>query len=183
MKLLTVISSEFDKLKRLVVKSWNGKSVTVTAEEVSSYGIDSNPIKGMVAVYAKSEVDGAEVIIGYLNKGRVASIGETRLFSTDSNGELKANVWLKNNGDFLIGDSTNPEDYTNNAVKFNELKTEFNKLKADHNELVEKWNAFCASYVPGSPTTVGLPATLATSNVSANTSDIDNAKHSKIKTK
>ena len=33
------------------------------------------------------------------------------------------------------------------------------------NEFIGKWNAFCASYVPGSPSTTGLPATLGTSTV------------------
>lgn len=38
-----------------------------------------------------------------------------------------------------------------------------NRAENKINEIISKWNAFCSSYVPGSPTVTGLPATLATS--------------------
>lgn len=180
-KLLRVASSKFDKLKRLVVTVWNGGSDVLTAEEYGPYGVDSRPIKDIIAAYTRSAKDGDDLIIGVLNKDRKAEVGEIRLFSTNSSGVLKFNVWLRNDGFMLAGASGEPADYTNFAVLFNEMKTEFNSLKSDHNTLAQKWNAFCNSYTPGSPSTTGLPPTLTTSTVSLNTSNIDNAKHPKIK--
>jgi len=54
MKILKVAGTSFDTFKRLVVKAWNGKSDVRTAIEASSYGIDSNPVKDMVAIYMLS---------------------------------------------------------------------------------------------------------------------------------
>lgn len=47
-------------------------------------------------------------------------------------------------------------------VKVAELVSKVNILENGLNDMVAKWNSFCSSYVPGSPTTIGLPATLAT---------------------
>lgn len=175
-KLLRITGTSFNKLKQRVVKVIGSSKSTLTAEEYSSFGIDSNPPKDLTAIYMRTEADGDECIIGYLLKDKLAEVGETRLFSTDSDLGLKSYVWLKNDGTILInGDN-------NNAVLFNELKTEFNKLKQDHNTLVQKWNAFCSAYAPGSPSSLGTPPTLATSTVTANSSNIDNAKNAKIKT-
>lgn len=49
------------------------------------------------------------------------------------------------------------------------------------NDLLVKWNAFCAAYVPGSPTVSGLPLTLTTSDLPVispitQRSDLENAK-------
>jgi len=64
MKLLSVTSTSFNNIKQLVVKAWNGRSNTLTAEEVSPYGVDSNPIKKTIGVYARTEADGDEVFLG-----------------------------------------------------------------------------------------------------------------------
>jgi len=128
-KLFTVTATSFDKLKRLVVKAWNGNIDTRTAIESSPYGVDSNPVKGMVALYVKSELDGKESIVGYYNKERLAEVGETRVFSTDQSGAFKFNFWLRADGTALLGDSDNPAQYTNFLVKYNELLTEYNKTK------------------------------------------------------
>jgi hypothetical protein len=182
-----ILSTSVDSLKRRVLKVLlNGRVENGTGDvrqplQSASFGVDSNPTEDKVGIYARSQTNGKYYIIGVINTASLAEVGETRLFSTDANGQLKFNIWLKNNGEGLIGTSDEPADYTNFAVRFNELKQEFNKLKADHNELVSKWNAFCGSYVPGGPTLVGTPPTLASSTVSANTSDIDQAKNSKVK--
>jgi hypothetical protein len=120
-------------------------------------------------------------MIGVLNKDRKAEVGELRIYCTDENGAFKFNIWLRADGTFLIGDSDTPEDYTNFAVKYNEAKQELDKVKTTLNELIQKWNAFCASYVPGSPSTTGSPPTLSTSTVSANSSDFSLLKNAKTK--
>ena len=60
-----------------------------TSIEAMPYGVDSNPIKDMVAVYSETTGKGETVIIGYLNKNLKAEVGEFRTFSTDSNGGRK----------------------------------------------------------------------------------------------
>jgi hypothetical protein len=177
MQLTSTISTSIDKLKRRLIKVTRfGRDDVQEPFQASEYGIDSNPIKGMVAVYSTTGENGKNVIIGYINKNLKAGPGELRTFATDENGNEKFYTWMRSSGIIEIGGDANY------AVKFNELKTEYNSLKSDHNTLVQKWNAFCASYIPGGPTVVGSPATLSTSTVTPNSSNIDNAKNDKIKT-
>lgn len=190
----TVISTSFDKLKRLSVKILyrgritNGVGDVRTPNEVSSYGIDSNPVEGKKALYMKTGVDGKYYIVGYLNTNRLAQPGENRSFSTDANGQFKFNIWLTADGKALVGDSDNPDDYTNFAVFFNEFKEEFNKLKDDYNDLVSKVNANASllgththPYVNGSTPAVTSPSGVAGQTGSVNTSNIDNAKNPNVK--
>lgn len=172
-----VISTSINSLKQRVVKFLaSGRGNVQTALEISPYGVDSNPIKGMIAIYGKTNNTGETIIVGYINKNQKAGIGEFRTFATDADGVEKFYTWMKADGTMEIG------GVANFAVKFNELKIEFNKLKDDHDDLVTKWNAFCTAYVPGSPSVTGLPPTLSTSTVTPNTSNIDQAKNDKIKT-
>ena len=54
----------------------------------------------------------------------------------------------------------------------------FNKIENKLNDFIEKWNSFCSSYAPGSPSSTGTPATLSTSTETEVTltqrSDIEN---------
>ena len=175
--IIHVISTRLDSTGRSLIKYLRyGSSDVQESLEVSPYGVDSNPIVGMVALYSKTGEIGKPVIVGYVNKNKLAEIGEYRAFSTDDKGNLKTYVHLKNDGIMLLGGD---ED---NAVKFSELKKGYDELKKDHNELVSKWNAFVLSYVPGSPSTIGLPPTLAGQNVVASVASIDKSKNEKIKT-
>jgi hypothetical protein len=175
MNLVKINSSALNSIGQRMMKflRYGAKDVQ-TAIEGGPHGMDSRAVENSIAIYAK--LDEETVVIGYLLRDKLAEVGETRLYSTNTDGELKAYVWLKNDGIMhLSGDN----DF---AVSFNNLKTEFNALKADHNTLADKWNTFCAAYLPGSPSTLGTPPTLATSTVMPNASDIDNAKNTKIKT-
>lgn len=170
--LVKVISTEVDSLKRRIVKLLRfGRSDVQTAIEVSPYGIDSNPIKDMVAVYAETSEKGKVTIIGYLNKNQQAGIGELRTFSTDNNGVEKFYTWLKNDGTMEIGGNSNF------AVKFNELKTEFNALKKSHNDFLTEYK----THVHTGGTISGSTGTTVSTQF-PNTSNIDNAKNDKIKT-
>lgn len=178
-KLLLVTQTTIDKLYRRVVKAWNGANDTRTAIEASPYGVDSNPVKDMVALYVKSEVNGKESIVGYYNKQQLAEVGEARIFSTNSTGAFKFNVWLRADGTVLIGDSNSPAAYINNAVQFNELKVEFNELKAKFNSLVTAYNSHVHPYVNGVTPAATSPTA---SQGTTSTANIDNAKNEKIKT-
>ncbi len=180
MKLIRVTNSSFNKLKQLVIKAISARG-TYTAETYAPYGTDARPVKDTTVIYSTTERDGDEAIMGCLNKNLKAEIGEHRLFCTDEQGAFKFSIWLRANGEVLIGDSEIPAEYTNFAVLYNESKAEQDKLKATVNDLVNKWNAFCASYTPGSPSTLGTPPTLASSTVTPNTSNFALTKNEKIK--
>lgn len=179
MKILKVTQTYFNDLKQRIIKGWNGKSDTRTAKQLAPFGVDSNPVKDVPYIYMKTELDGKEVIVGFIQKDLLAEVGETRLFSTDTNGNLQTYIWLKNadNEMHLGGDS-------NFAVKFNELKTEFNKLKDDFNDLITSYNSHVhpAVGVIGTPPAVAVTVSPIASPASPNTSNIDNAKNEKIKT-
>jgi hypothetical protein len=81
------------------------------------YGIDSNPIKDMIAIYAPTEEKGKTIIVGYVNKNHVADIGELRLFSTNSSGVVQSYVWIKNTGIIELAGNTD------NAVRYAALNT------------------------------------------------------------
>lgn len=182
MQLTKIISTEVSNLGHRVAKFLRfGKSDTRTAEQVAPYGIDSNPIKDMVAVYSLTDNKGDAVIIGYLNKNAAAAVGEFRIFSTDANGEIKATIHLKNSGvTQMTGDSWEIGGNTNNLTKYQELETAFNSLKGTVNDLVNAFNthmhATAATGPPSTPTPgVGIPAT-------PSAADITGAKVDKIKT-
>lgn len=116
MYITRTISSFIDKLKRREIKVLRfGKSDVQTSVEVGPYGIDSNPIKDMIAIYSETSEKGKTVIVGYMNKNQLAEPGEVRLYSTDENGSLKNYIWIKNNEEIEIGGSGN------NLVRYNQL--------------------------------------------------------------
>lgn len=113
MNFVKVISSELDKVKRRLIKVLRvGRSDVRTALEASPHGIDSVPIKDLIAIYSETGHDGDTVIIGYLNKNRLADVGENRLFSLDENGALSTFIWIKNDGTIQLGGDSN------NAMRF-----------------------------------------------------------------
>lgn len=116
MNLTTVISTEIDNLTRRLVKVLRiGRSDVRTPFEAVPYGIDSNPIKDMVAVYSETAEKGKDVIVGYLNKNQLADVGESRMYATDANGNLKLYVWLKADGTMELGGTAD------NAVRYQKL--------------------------------------------------------------
>lgn len=124
MQYTTVISTAKDAAKRLLVKVRRyGKDDVQTPTQAAPYGIDSNPIAGMKAIYSPTTESGKNVIIGYINKDHLSDVGEVRLFSTDSNGALKTYVWLKKNGDIQLGGNTD------NLVKYTPLNTSMEQLQ------------------------------------------------------
>lgn len=105
-----------------------------TADECSPFGDDANPLKDMDAIFCETEVGGEPVIIGYIQKDRLAKPGEKRIFSLDDEGLLSNDIWLKNNGTIEIGGNTdNFVSYTplNQALEqYNQqILTELSKIQ------------------------------------------------------
>lgn len=165
-----VISTSVDSISRRLIKVLRkGLSDIQTPIQIGPYGVDSNPVKDMVAVYGPTQQKGENVIIGYLNINQLADIGEYRNFSTDENGNLAFYTWLKNDGTMEIGGNS---DF---MVRYSELKTGFDQLKSDLNTFITLYNAHVhvTPAGPSSPT-----VSLATPS----TADISGAKIQEIKT-
>lgn len=170
--LVKTISTRVIDAVRLIKFLGKGTSDVREREQVLPYGFDSNPIKGIVALYAETTVKGKSVIVGYLNKNQLADIGENRIFSTDENGNQKFYIWLKNNGTCEIGGNAK------HMVRFEELETGFNQLKTDFNNLVTTFNSHVhAGVTPGSGSTAVSPTPATTT-----TADISGSKINEIKT-
>lgn len=151
---VNIYSTSKNKLKQLIVKFCGfGKNDVQTAFAVAPYGVDSNPIKDMVAVYAPTADKGTQVIIGYINKNSLAQPGEVRHFSTDANGNEKFYTWLKNDGTLELNGNTN------NLVKFTELNAQLQSLVNNLNSqlaLIQSGIASAGGTYPRSELTLNI---------------------------
>jgi len=173
MNLVKVLSTSIDDFSRRVVKFLRlGKSDVQTALEAAPYGVDSNPVADMVAVYAPTGEKGKTVIVGYINKLQLSAPGETRLYSTDANGELQTFLWLKADGTMELAGNTD------NMVRYSELETAFNQLKSDFNTFVTTYN----SHVHTGVTTGGGSSGTTPATGTSSSADITPAKIEQIKT-
>ena len=161
-------TSEFIKVLRY------GKNDVQTADQISPFGIDSNPLKDMIAIYSPTISKGDTVILGYINRNQLAGIGETRLFSEDGNGDLSTYLWLRNNGIIEVGGDT---DF---MVRYSELETAFNQLKDDFDNHVHDGVIISVSGGSGAPA-VGVTGNSG-SPTATTSADISGAKINEIKT-
>ena len=132
----------------LKVQQFGAKS----ANEVSPFGVDANPIKGMTAIYAETSNNSETVVIGYINENQLANRGEVRLYSVDENKALKSFIWLKNDNTIEF----NGNSYS--SVRFEPLKQGINNkdilINAELAKIATAINAIApGSYVPGNITT------------------------------
>ena len=173
MNFVKVISTKLDEARRFVKYLRLGKSNTQTSFQVAPHGFDSNPVKDMVALYAETGEKGRTVIVGYINKNQIAAIGETRIFSTDSGGELQTFIWLKADGTMQIGGDAD------NMVRFSKLKESIDELKNDLTTLKQVFSSWVTVPNDGG---AALKAASATWAGTALTKNIDDAKIEEIKT-
>ena len=176
MKVVKVISTAKKSGERLIKFLRLGKEDIQEVVEVSPYGVDSNPIEGMVAIYAPTGQQGQAVIIGYVNKNQIAEPGETRIFSTDDSGTVKFDLFLKKDGTAEFGGNTK------NMVRYQELAIAFNQLKAEFNALVSVYTAHTHLYFPGPTIPSPPPTPPPTVPGVASTANIAPAKIDEIKT-
>ncbi len=169
--LVKVISTSFsDTAKRLVKFLRLGTKDVQNMHSASQYGFDSNPIKDMVAVFAETQSKGKSVIIGYLNKDQIAEVGESRVYATDSDGNLKYFLHFKNDGTAEFGGTG---DF---LVKYNALLARLTDLESEHNGLLARYNAH--THVGN----MGAPTSTTSLTVSPSSLDFTTIKHEKIKT-
>ncbi len=149
-KLSKTISSKIDTLTMRVVKVFRlGKDDVQEATQVTPSGIDSAPIKDLIAVFAQTGDKGETVIIGYLNRKQIAAIGETRIYSTDENGNLKISIHLKNDGTAEVGGTGD------NLVRYKPVEDAFKAIEDFLNQqlplIATGISTGGGSYTPGIP--------------------------------
>ena len=167
-KFVTTLSSKLNELSQRIIKvNSMGIGNTQTPLQANPHGLDSHPVKGMIAIYAPSQGMGETVIIGYLSRDQIAEIGETRVYSTDKDGVLKASIHLKNDETIEINGNSD------NMVRFSELETAFNQLKTDFNA-----HSHITTATVGATPTPGVIAP----PTAPSSADISGAKIDKIKT-
>lgn len=176
MNLIKVLSSEIDSLSRRVVKFLRfGKDDVQTSLEVSPFGIDSNPVKDLVALYSATEEHGRTVVVGYINKNQLSNTGEVRMYSTDTNGDVQTYTWLRNDGTIEIGGDS---DF---MVRYSVLKEEYDKTKDALDAIM---NVLSGSPInePGNGSPSALQAALSAALTGKVTGDISGSKIDEVKT-
>lgn len=134
------------------------------------YGVDGNPIKKMVGIYAKTGEDGKGVLLGFIQENALADPGELRLFATDENGVEKCFIWLTNSGTIQLNGNTD------NLVRYSKLKEGFDELRDDFNSLIMDYNGHIHVTPAGNSNPIAVPLT--GSSASIITSKINELKTS-----
>lgn len=134
----------YSKLKSSTIES--GKRIlkvlqfgTKTAKECAPFGFDSTPLENMTAIYAETSNAGESVILGYINKNQLAEPGESRIFSLDSTGVVKAYFFAKNTGEVFI----NGNEFF--AVRFDPLNSALLDQQSKINQELAKINISIAA--------------------------------------
>lgn len=142
--------------------------------QVTPFGFDSKPIKGLKGVRGRSEKK--MLVLGYIQKAvNELEDGDSIQFSKNGEGELTGKIISRNDdtieilgtGDFLI--------------RFNEMKSAFDTMKSDLNNISTQFNVHthptAGVGAPSPPTPVPSEIPITPSTVS-----MDGAKHESIKT-
>lgn len=105
MFLANVLDSVIRGTRRIVQVSLFKKAREIP--QALPYGVDSAPVREMVAVYANTADMGNSVIVGYVYKDAVAEVGSIRLYSENGYVHLRANGNLE-----LLGTADNAMRFT-----------------------------------------------------------------------
>ena len=167
-----IISAALAAGKRELKLDLYGAGDTRTAAECAPYGFDSNPVKGMLAIYGETDSNGKRVIVGYINKNQVAGVGESRMYATNSSGAVQIALFLRSDGTMEVGGSAN------HMTQYEGLETAFNDLKTKVNDLITKYNTHTHTGVQTGAGTSAVTAAIETPS----TADITGAKLDNIKT-
>lgn len=119
--LVKIVDTKLKDAKRFIKALVSGTNNVQEVIEIAPHGIDSNPPNNKIGAYSTTNVQGVNFIYGYINNKQIAAKGESRVYSTDSSGVVKFNVWLRASGECLLGRSIDEADYVDNLVRFTPL--------------------------------------------------------------
>jgi hypothetical protein len=110
-----------------------GKSDVQTSDQATPFGIDSKPISNVLAVHSTTSSTNESIIVGYIMKvqGKTTA-GETYIYSMDSSGTIKSNIYLRDDGKIAINGDTD------NAVRYSSLNTGISNMAIDINTELAK---------------------------------------------
>jgi hypothetical protein len=169
----TISNSIKDAVRYIKAVRYSSTDVVVP-KSVLPAGIDSVPIKDMMAAYAKDE-SGNGVLLGYFNKSLLANEGEIRIFSIDNSGTVKAYAYCKSDGNLVLNGTAD------NAVRYSPLNTglqnEVTIINSNFTAIAATITAMLAKLNPIAPTST-IPPYVPTSV----TLDISSSKINTIKT-
>ena len=156
-----VVSSAIDGFLRVVLES--APKFTRDARYAAPPGIESRPIVGDAGFCIPIGSAGRYLFIGVLPASVETAAGEVRLFSRNSDGDVKAHIHVKNSGDVVIeptGDGTvyqgTDEGGTSQYVALAGLtKDELDAIKSD----IDAIKTFCTTHVHPAPTGPTSPST------------------------
>jgi hypothetical protein len=160
----------------------------VKGETYGPSGDDSPGLEDDRVYLGSIDGQGRSVVIGNLVVSQGAEAGEKILYSRDTNGNVKAKIYIKKDGGIEIeGAGADVEIFSDNnlvlqngtdfAMRFNEFKTQIDQLRTDHDSLATKHN----THIHITTATVGATATPGTispttTTESPTTSDFTNVK-------
>ncbi len=171
MRIVTYISQVIKDSFREIKVNGFGRSDTRTSFLGTSFGEDYIPPKNAKMVQISSTNSSESVIVCVVNKANDSlNVGEKVIYSTDANGNIKAEIHLRNDGTVQI---LRGEDF---AVRYSELENQFNELNSKFNSLVSAYN----SHVHTAPSSGGLTTTTP-SLAEQSTADITLTKIEEIK--
>ncbi len=132
-----------------------GNADVQTAAVAAPYGIDSNPVKDMVAIYSSTIQQGEPVIIGYINRNSIAEVGGLRMYSTNADGQEQVYIYLRASGKIELAGTGD------NVVRWTPLNTNLqqsiNTLNTNYTTLVSLLAGVGLVYAP-TPVTLDISA-------------------------
>jgi hypothetical protein len=133
----------------LKVKQYGAK----TAKESYPFGFDSVPPEGWTAIFAETANKDEAVIIGYINRNQIASMGDSRMYALGANKEVTAFAWARSGGNLELNGSGF------SAVRFapldSALQSEKTAINAEFIKIQAAIAAIGGSYII-SPITVNI---------------------------
>jgi len=159
-KISKILSSSLKSGRRILKILGLGKEDIQTSYESMPYGLDSVPIKDMIAIQMESSERGKTVVVGYINTKQVADVGELKIYATNSQGVEQGSVHLKKTGEVVASGTTiQLNGNIDNVVKFIPLdaglQAEVALINAELVKIATGITAAGGSYVP-TPITVNI---------------------------
>lgn len=127
MRITKIISTAIVK-SRLIIKVLGlGSKDIQTVYNITPFGIDSNPVSGLRAIWARTESMEDRILLGVLFEHAIAATGEIRLYSTNENGTIVFSLHLKNDGTCEFGGNAD------NLVRYSKLNDGLQSTKTGIN--------------------------------------------------
>lgn len=141
----------FSKIKSSVIEA--GKRIlkveqfgAKTAKESYPFGFDSSAPEGFTAIFAETTNKDASVIVGYINKNQLATIGESRMYAVDPSGEVVGFVYARASGVLELNGSAF------SSVRFQSLKIAIDNndasINAEFSKLATAITSLGGVYIP-----------------------------------